>query len=258
MIPWPWPYRKFPNPRPADWGLGMTVCIAAIVDSSDEGPKIVLGSDKKLSMVEFSSDRAVTKMRAFHDEWQVMFAGNDITSFIPILNDARASFAGKENTLDNAIGSLKAAYQKRISDIAADKYLSRFKLNMDDFIREGKEKLTPDVFDTLVDRIVQIKMSLQFLVCGFDKYRVPHVFLIENPGSDDVYDSPGFWAIGTGAQSALSMLCYREQNIRNSLAQTVYNVCEAKFMSESASDVGEESLFYVIAPDCNSFSHAMN
>src|SRR5208282_6422375 len=69
-----------------------------------------------------------------------------------------------------------------------------------------------------------------------------------NPGIEDVYDTPGFWAIGSGSHMALSMLFYRQQSVITDLAHTIYNVCEAKFMAESASGVGTQTFLHVSTP----------
>jgi hypothetical protein len=68
-------YRRI---KPSDWGIGVTVCIAAGCDEyQDVIPKVVLASDKILSFGITSTDRL--KARGFGNNWAMMFAGDDVT-----------------------------------------------------------------------------------------------------------------------------------------------------------------------------------
>lgn len=75
-------------------------------------------------------------------------------------------------------------------------------------------------------------------MAGFDKGKVPHVFTIEDPGIYANYDSLGFWAIGSGNQQALSSIAFASVDTNPTIEKTIYDLCAAKFMAESAEGVG--------------------
>ncbi|MGA8367425.1 MAG: hypothetical protein WB716_08920 [Candidatus Acidiferrales bacterium] len=229
----------------------MTVCIAAITSDN----LIVTIADKKLSTGMFSSDSSVVKSRGFHKEWAAMIAGDDVSHALPIVRRASANFSElRENRLENAMQAFKDAYKQELSGHAADLVLGRFNLTMNQFLEKGCKRFTPDVFDALCDRIARIDLKCTFLVVGSDKWELPHIFTVANPGVAETFDLPGFWSIGSGSQSALGMLFFRGQNKRLSLAETVYNCFEAKFMSESATGVGKDTYFFVQKHGCNTCS----
>jgi 20S proteasome alpha/beta subunit len=237
----------------ADWGYGMTVCIAAITSDN----LIVTVADKKLSTGMFSADSSVVKTRGFHREWVAMIAGDDVSHALPIIRRAASLFSGKENYFEHAVDALKNGYKQELSQHAADVVLGRFDLTMENFLENGTSKFTPDVFDTLCDQIGRVDLKCRFLVAGFDEREGPHIFTISSPGIAETYDLPGFWAIGSGSQSALGMLFFRGQNSLMSLAETVYNCFEAKFMSESARDVGQDTYLFVQKYGCNTCKYSV-
>jgi len=235
----------------------VTVCIAAIgrngySHAPDYGDEvIVLISDQKLTLFYTSSDGVVTKRFHFHKEWVAMMAGNDITPCVEIMDASSKLLVKRNNTLRNVTNAVKTAFQNRLQQLVEDKILSRYGMKLADFRRNGKKQFTPEVFNSLCSQIDNTALDCEFLVSGFDAGREPHIFTVTNPGIVNVYDRPGFWAIGSGANTALSMLFYRGQNIETEMEQTLYHAFEAKFMAESASDVGRETQFFIAKHGCN-------
>jgi len=230
----------------------MTVCIAAYVRAGDTGTlnSIVLASDQKVSLHQFSGDNLTIKMEQVITGWQCLMAGSDVTIASAITNRVLTKLVEKADSLEitDLISAFKEAYQEQLQTRATDLHLSRLKLTMEEFRTKGRRQLGSDVFDMLCDKIARVSFDLEFLVAGFDRYGEGHIFVISNPGVEDIYDRPGFWAIGSGRMSALSMLFYRGQRVITSLEQTVYHVCEAKFMAESATDVGKRTFLYIVSP----------
>jgi hypothetical protein len=72
------------------------------------------------------------------------------------------------------------------------------------------------------------------------------VFGIDHTGISKNYDTPGYWAIGSGAYLAFSALLSRRQNTLTTVVGTVYHACEAKFSAEHALGVGKTETFVVI------------
>src|ERR1700722_17784682 len=181
-------YCDLPAVRLADWGYGMTVCIAAITSDN----LIVTMADRKLSTGMFSADSSVVKTRGFHKEWVAMIAGDDVSHALPIVQKASTNFSKlSENNLGNAIQAFKNAYKQELADHAADLVLGRFNLTMNQFLDKGAKKFTPDVFDTLCDQIARVTLRCRFLLAGFDKWQSPHIFTVADPGVAETFDLPG-------------------------------------------------------------------
>jgi 20S proteasome alpha/beta subunit len=254
-------YSKSLKPKLADWRYGVTVCIAAIATDGfshkpDPGDEVIVSvADKKLSLFYTSSDGAVSKQFFFHDEWVAMMAGNDITPCVEIMNASSKLLAKKPNTLPNVTNAVKTAFQNHLHQFIEDKVLSRYGMKLPDFRRNGKKQFTPEVFNSLCSQIDNVALDCEFLVFGFDTDHEPHIFTVTNPGTVNVYDRPGFWAIGSGANTALGMLFYRGQHIFAGMEETLYNACEAKFMAESASGVGAETQIYIAKYGYKAFYH---
>jgi len=224
----------------------VSVCIAAIC----RGKKIIAVTDRKVSSVEFSNEDAAIKILHVNHNWFAMFAGNDITPAVPIVDDVHEWLATKPNTLANARDAFEQCYQRYLSKLAAAKYLGRWQLSMQQFIDIGREKFGDDVFDNLCSQIEQVKLQFQFLVGGFDEDQYAHLFVVRNPGISDVKDLPGYWAIGDGDFAAMSTLGYFKQSVIADWANTTYNVWAAKFMAEKAtSTVGELSFNILYGPN---------
>jgi hypothetical protein len=76
---------------------------------------------------------------------------------------------------------------------------------------------------------------------------------VEQPSFISYFDDPGFTAIGTGGMLAESTLYAFEHGIAHTLEQTIYHATYAKFVAESASDVGESTYLYVLNNDGTRF-----
>ena len=82
-------------PTPADWGIGVTVCVGAI-NGDDE---IVTASDHMLSMSSgaFTAERAAIKEQNITHCWRVLFAAEDVGVIPGLLRRIRESVAWDEH-----------------------------------------------------------------------------------------------------------------------------------------------------------------
>lgn len=228
----------------------MSVCVAAICSSGDSEyrDRIVAICDRKVSGGSFSNEDAALKGQWFCSDWLALFAGNDISPCIPILNEVQSDLAGmEERTLKQVTKAFERRYQEHLSNVAASQVLGRWQLGMDKFLEHGRKKFGADVFDNLCAQIERVKLECRFLVCGFSGGE-GHLFTVRNPGVIEVHDNPGYYAIGNGGLAAMSTLSFFTQSTITFLDRTLYNVLCAKFMAESASDVGEQSFVWLISP----------
>ena len=83
----------------------MTVCIAASIRDH-----IVIATENKLSIGSTSSDACI-EGKSLHvaGPWSLMYAGNDVSPVVSIIDKARLLLKDKENTLPNAIFAFKKA-----------------------------------------------------------------------------------------------------------------------------------------------------
>jgi hypothetical protein len=230
----------------------MTVCIAAITRER----LIATTSDTMVSTYLSSTDGSTVKVETIHKDWSAMMAADDMTQCVLIIQRAEKYFRGRANTLQNVRASFKKAYQQHLGERAADIVLGRFSMDMDAFTKSGKRRFTEAQFNTLCAEIRAVKLGCQFLVHGFDEAQQPHIFIVDDPGADSVYDKPGFCSIGSGLYAATGLLYHLGQTVDCDVSQTVFNVLAAKFMAEKSAGIGKETYLFVKKYRCNMFSAA--
>lgn len=248
----PWPFNSIPEPTPADWGIGMTVCIASFCSTLRE--KTIIGiTDSMLSTVDMSADNVAIKFFAFGNKWCAMYAGNDISPVTPIKKFVRDRFRPTTvgETLPDAIGAFREAFRLQLSDRIESQILAPFGMNMPQFLSVGLAQFGPEIFSRLVYEIENVKLDLSFLVLGFDG-DTPHIFVVKDQGDVSHYDTPGFWAIGSGQTSALGSLFSRQSSIsliHGPMYEVLYALCKAKFNAETALGVGRNATAFVLEAD---------
>jgi hypothetical protein len=201
-----------------------------------------------LTTGDFSADYLTIKTEFIDQGWYVFFSGNDITPCLPIIRDAVQLFLRRDNTLGQMTASFREAYQGQLQSRINDEVLSRYDYDLESFKRDGLKQLGRDEFNKLCREIDGIYFDCEFLACGFDKDKKAHIFTVCNPGIIKDYSRPGFWAIGSGTNSALSTLFFHRYNQVTDMPLALYHVCEAKFMAESAMGVGLTTFAFVMRP----------
>lgn len=234
--------------RPADLGYKVTVCIGALCESRK---CIVAVCDKKVSFTDFSADYAVIKNQRLCEGWLAMYAGNEIDEVDFLLQRARRFISATSAKTPAAIGeSVSRAYSEQRKNKIEARVLRRYGLTADTFLQVGKKRLTESVYNRLCDRIEAIDVSLVFLVAGFGGNGEGHLMRIDGIENPLSYDVLGFCAIGSGASAATGTLAFHaDKNYlspQSSLEQCVYCACDAKFMAESASDVGRGTFIVIL------------
>jgi hypothetical protein len=86
-------FPKLRSGGPADWGVGMTLCVAAVCN---ERKSIVAVSDRAVSLGYFSTDAGTIKIEPISVRWMAMFAARDFTPVPFIIERVRKKFAGAE------------------------------------------------------------------------------------------------------------------------------------------------------------------
>ena len=127
--------------------------------------------------------------------------------------------------------------------------LRRHKVTAAKFLA-NKNLFTDTIYNGLRNRMEQVKLSLQFLACGFDAKGEGHILIIDGMTPPGSHDLTGIYAIGTGANAALSALAFQVDKNRlnqySDINKSLYCACEARFMAASARDVSRESTFVTV------------
>lgn len=244
---------KLPVPRAADWGWGVTVCIAIVTKENS----IVAVTDWKVTFSGFSADHLAIKNQRLCDDWYTLVAGDDIEHAKPIVSRAKEIIekVNKESRHAGMVaGALHSAYVERLHQEIEARVLSKRAFTVETFRDRGKNKCSPDVYIDLCSRIDQVRLSLKFLLCGFGLKGEPHIFCVDGKGIPKCYDDVGFWAIGTGGSAALSALAFHVDHedfhpLFSEENEAVYFALAAKFMAESSEMVGKSTLALVFRPN---------
>lgn len=249
---------KLGDPRPADWGYKVSVCVVARYLVRDGSDKLVCIADQRVSFGDFSGEHLTLKSTPISPGWAVLFAGNDVEHAQPIIVAAEKMAAlavkkyNRELEADEVAELVDQSYSAHLERQIANKHLRKHKFTSESFLNTGKTKCTPEVYLKTWDRISGEKLSLRFIVCGFDEARKAHIWLVDGEHAPTSYDTIGFWSIGRGAPAALSSIAFHISETKgfSSLEETVYVALTAKFMAETASDVGPSTFGVVLShPD---------
>jgi 20S proteasome alpha/beta subunit len=221
----------------------MTVCIAGLFSKH-----IVTIYDSKISLPNFSGDYLMQKADPIHPNWVAMVAGEDITAAVPIWNRVRKKLGfevstgapkPEEKSLEEVVRAFIASFQEYRKQEIEDRFLTQHNLTVERFTNEGKKLLGISLFTNVWNQTTSFEVKCNFLVAGFDKQKGAHLFTIEDPGIYANYDSPGFWAIGSGQEQALSSIFSAEVSANPTFETLMYDLCAAKFMAESTDGVGK-------------------
>ncbi|MGA9510239.1 MAG: hypothetical protein WBV55_16600 [Candidatus Sulfotelmatobacter sp.] len=169
----------------------------------------------------------------------------------PIIERARrvlrTHIHGGQHEPEHVIDVIDAAYAEHLQTQIENKILRKHGYDTESFKKEARRTCSPEIQGKVWDKIDRERLSLQFLVCGFDKERVGHIWVVDGENAPVCYDSIEFWAIGSGAAAALSRIALHISKYKgfNSVEEAIYVAMTAKFAAESASDVGRSTFMAV-------------
>jgi hypothetical protein len=167
----PWQSRNTTMVRPADWRLGVTVCIAA---SAGDRKRLILVSDSKVAFGDFSADEAVVKNIPFVYPWAVLMAGNDISHVKSVLDKAEARIQGESEQKKESLSGASVAdilHEELVAErerIIESSIVRKYGFTATMFRDQGKTLCTDTHYNEIIYKIAQRELSLQFLLCGFN------------------------------------------------------------------------------------------
>lgn len=225
---------------------------------------MVTACDTMLSLSQgaLTVDNLVWKRGVLARDWNVMISGN-VSEASLILAKARnrsikhGEFSTTRYKSTEIVAILVEAYQERVRERIQNEILGPYGLTFGAFNPQDN----PDI-RSRIDWLITHDFDCEFLLYGYEWIQdVPEadigLFTIRSPGDVSSHELPGFWAIGSGADLALSSLAFSGQNrVNSNLASTIWNVCVAKFRSEHAFGVGHTTELVITSPDAS--THLMD
>lgn len=158
------------------------------------------------------------------------------------------------------------AYRMALQEEIESSVLRKFNFTCETFRKNGKQQCSEAQHATICQRIDAVNLgNLQLLVYGFEQGgdERAHLWHISGGAAPRNFDAIGMWAIGSGARAALAMMAHHadQGHIRfsyDTLAKTVYCALAAKFMAESATDVGKSTFVKLLRRKSNEIHEMVN
>jgi ATP-dependent protease HslVU (ClpYQ) peptidase subunit len=195
----------------------------------------------------FSQDGAAVKFRPIHPEWHVMFAG-DASEAQPLLDAVEVALQKlKPNMRGEVVKRCRDAYMTERRRMIETQIFPDYDIdNWNEFraLRTKDERYYERIQQVIVER----EQGWSLLFAGFDKNYDPHLFTITERGNVTYYNAQGFAAIGSGSLAALMWLATSGYRKNGPIGEKILNVITAKFFSETAPDVGQETIAVVTRP----------
>lgn len=194
---------------------------------------------------EISADLNTFKMIFFGD-WLFLFAGT-LSNADLIMESIRHESLSKELTRHNIQTIVRRAYKKRFSEWAADRNLSPYDFEMNEFKESGLKTFGEKVFSDMDYSIRQDADNFkeEVLVTGWGKNPASAMIFGMNREGGHSQTLNGFATIGSGGNVAANTLmllgCARHVPFEYAL----YAVAAAKFSAESCDGVGRTTAMVV-------------
>jgi hypothetical protein len=226
----------------------VTVCISAIADRHEA---IVSCVDTRVSTAITSFDPLVGGKMSGAKGWTVLSSGT--FSYAELLLDAFHAEMNRavDNDPPSVHGCLQAALLTELPKFGAAKHLAPYGLDMPGFL-DSRSKFTDERWNEL-SRLISDHSDyydVEMIVSGWGAEQEAStspgacIFSVDRSGVVP-HSNVGFYACGSGKEIAHSILSFFNQQPHMTLAETIYHVAAAKFMSERTGGVGPITLMRV-------------
>jgi hypothetical protein len=231
--------------KPEHYGRFMTLCIAAIARKEKQ---IVTVSDFMLSNEFTSTEASAAKVSRVGktNRWLHLYSGDpSVCIKIKTAVDHYLSGESEEMAID-VIRSYERAFREELSHTINGEILSRFGLNREQFLKEGRQMLGEAKFKEIADKISKAGLGTDFLVAGFGASGRPSLISFSDPGISYIHNASSYHAIGCGSIVADALLMNRFSPF-DPLTNIIYQLAETKFRCESAvPGVGQSTFITVL------------
>ena len=235
----------------------MTVCVATICDN---GKTIILVSDRMIGPGFIESEPNINKVIKLHDQWWLLFAGDDISPVFDIVDYAKGEIKKKHTkaqlaadspaSLQTVMDAVKESYERKRMEQAESLYLKPIGWDVASFNGSAGGPNCLRDFGEIKARIADYVLNIELLVAGFSEGTAYVFSLIGREGAIvNRHDLPVFFSIGSGGTGAIFMMYYRDLSYKTIAREAIYYAMEAKLFGEQASGVGEDTDLYIATAD---------
>jgi hypothetical protein len=227
----------------------VTVCIAAI---ADDGEAVVSCVDTRVATGVTSFDPLVGHKMSGACGWTVLSSGTFSQSEL-LIDAFHVEMNASENHDPPIVQRcLESALRLELPKFSAAKYLTPYGLDMPTFLA-SRSQFTDERWNEISRLILEYSDSydVEILVSGWGTEQEASSrrggACIFGASRDGVarYSDVGFHTCGSGGNVAHSILSSFGQEPRMKIAETIYHVAAAKFMSERSEGVGDGTLLRV-------------
>lgn len=225
----------------------MTVCIAATCKEGKE-PRIVVCADKKIGTWLAGAEVGFKFSWATHN-WPVLFAG-ELRRAQELIATCDSYLTAVNLNRNNVFDEIKKPVLMQKEKLADEYVRGKFGFSYEHLRTHGKKELPASLLYETFSAVKELELSCELLIVGcLDHGAVRNEPLIFVVGRDfSVAHHSLFAAIGTGGVVAESALYQRKQSSQRELSRTLYNVYEAKSLSEISEGVGPSTDMAVLYP----------
>ncbi len=203
-----------------------------------------------------AEDAATIKSRRIGRKWAVMFAAEDATAFLPVVDEVHDTLLGTSSSMDQSedhsygtvTRAVRAAYEQEFTERFFREHLSRFGYaSIAEWRQTGFAEMGKDLYHQYAAALAKYDLGLELLGYGFNQLGNGFIFEVANPGKVISHNLRGYAAIGSGSLMALAALNRKPKTDR--LTETIYRLLDAKISSETARDVGKTTYVIVLGSD---------
>lgn len=227
----------------------MTVCVAMLCD---EAKALVLVADKMIGIGYIETEPEIKKLLRLHKDWWVMFAGEDITPVLDVVDRAKRMLDSRQSvSLDDVVMAMQTSWEKQRADEADDLCLTPRGWTREKFRTEGRQLLPETLYAELDTIISRHELEIELVVAGFDNQKLGHIFAMDGKvkrGIPQRCDVIGFCAIGSGGVGATYMMYYRKCSPGMKIREALYYAIEGKYFGEYAGGVGLKTDACILRP----------
>jgi hypothetical protein len=214
----------------------VTVCVAAL---GGDGHVIVCIADKAVAYGErIQWDADASKITTLdNNKSLILMAGAEgpTNRVLRKLDPLTAEWSGDRIDL---MAILETKFKEAFSEEQEIKVLHPEMMTRADYLQAISGPQINNYVGGIATRINEFVFDCNLLICGFDKYNLPYIILLEPPGTAIDCSKTGFQAIGIGWEKATSELLYTEYARSHGVARTLYDCFDAKLFAEMAPGVG--------------------
>jgi hypothetical protein len=230
----------------------MTVCISA---SADRGERTVHACDTRLSIQTTSTNPLVGRKMSGSHGWTILASGN-FGLADRLLDTVYAELNGAaDNDPPTVEMCLNRALRAELPRFSAARFLAPYGIDMPMFLA-SHDVFTQERWNELSRQILEYceEYDVELIVSdwgrtqeSFDASRQradAYIFSVNRNGVHS-HTNEQFYACGSGGYSAYSLLSFFDYQAHMNLAEAVYYVSAAKFISERADGVGQNTVIRI-------------